>query len=95
MDAARGRRPVVGPAPGVLPPLASLGPKPIISGEQRVRVMRLVVWHYRAGASMRRIAVQLDRSYGFVNALMRQAREPRRRRGGPQRGGRRPKTDFE
>jgi hypothetical protein len=82
--------PVVGPAPEVLPPLTSLGPTPKITGERRVEVMRLVVWHYRAGASLRRIAAQLDRSYGFVTRLMWQAREPRRRPGGANRGRRSP-----
>jgi transposase len=72
--------------------LVDLGPWPLIEGDQRVEVTRLVVWHYRAGASMRQIAARLGRSYSFVNVLMRQAGEPRRRPGGAQRGGRRPAT---
>jgi hypothetical protein len=82
--------PVVGPAPEVLPPLTSLGPTPVIRGERRVEVMRLVVWHYRAGVSIRAIGARVDRSYGFVMRLMWQAREPRRRPGGANRGRRRP-----
>jgi hypothetical protein len=85
-----GSGPVVGAAPEALPPLVSLGPTPVIRGERRVEVMRLVVWHYRAGASLRRIAAQLDRSYGFVTRLMWQAREPRRGPGGANHGRRRP-----
>ena len=39
-------------------------------GPERARLARLLKRHYRAGKSIAEIAVELNRSYGFVRKLL-------------------------
>ncbi|MGJ6981127.1 helix-turn-helix domain-containing protein [Aestuariimicrobium soli] len=60
----------------------SLTPHQRVLGESRQQVAGLVVERYRAGESVRSIAADLGRSYGFVHQIVREAGEPLRARGG-------------
>lgn len=53
-----------------------------VTGEVREQLARDVVARYEAGASIRELAADLGRSYGFVHTLLKQSGVPLRGRGG-------------
>jgi transposase len=53
-----------------------------VTGEARDAMTRQVVSQYRAGASIRELAAELGRSYGFVHRLLCDAGVELRGRGG-------------
>lgn len=57
-----------------------------ITGEQRGQLAGSVARRYQTGESIRSIAEDLGRSYGFVQSLLTQAEVPLRSRGGDTRG---------
>jgi DNA-directed RNA polymerase specialized sigma24 family protein len=61
-----------------------------VKGDKRDELREKIRMDYESGASIRQIAASLDRSYGFVHRLLREARVELRRRGGtggPRRSG--------
>jgi hypothetical protein len=57
-----------------------------ITGEGRTDLAGSLVERYRAGESIRSIAQDIGRSYGFVHGLLAEAGVPMRSRGGATRG---------
>lgn len=57
-----------------------------ITGDERQRLMLAVVRRYLAGESIRSLATDTGRSYGFVQGLLKEAGVPLRARGGATRG---------
>lgn len=53
-----------------------------ITGKDRDRLSKTVVAQYRKGASIRSIAADLNRSYGFVHRMLLDAEVQLRGRGG-------------
>lgn len=53
-----------------------------IVGEQREELRSELAQRYAAGESIRAIAEDIGRSYGFVHGVLRQAETPLRARGG-------------
>jgi DNA-directed RNA polymerase specialized sigma24 family protein len=53
-----------------------------VKGDKRDALREKIRTDYESGASIRQIAVSLDRSYGFVHRLLLEARVELRRRGG-------------
>lgn len=60
----------------------TLTPHQRVLGDTRLEVARLVVQRYEAGESVRAIAADLGRSYGFVHRLVVESGTPLRGRGG-------------
>lgn len=60
-----------------------------IAGAQRTRLAAELRQRYEAGASIRSIADETGRSYGFVQGLLKETGAPLRGRGGATRGQRR------
>jgi hypothetical protein len=58
-----------------------------VSGRQRERLMADLRARYESGASIRALARQTGRSYGFVHGLLQEAGVALRRRGAPRRAG--------
>lgn len=56
-----------------------------ISGELRDEVAQSLAQRYRAGESIRSLASDVGRSYGFVQGLLKDAGVALRSRGGPRR----------
>ncbi len=63
-----------------------------VSGEQRHEVQQSFVERYQAGESIRSLAVDSGRSYGFVQALLKDAGVVFRTRGGSHRATRTKET---
>lgn len=57
-----------------------------ITGEEREQLMLSCVRRYRAGESIRSLAADTGRSYGFIQGLLKEAGVPLRPRGGATRG---------
>jgi transposase len=57
-----------------------------VTGEARERLVRDVVDRYQGGASIREIAGDVGRSYGFVHNILTTHGVPMRGRGGATRG---------
>lgn len=57
-----------------------------ITGEEREQLMLSCVRRYRAGESIRSLAADTGRSYGFIQGLLKEAGVPLRARGGATRG---------
>lgn len=53
-----------------------------VSGEQRDTLAAAVKERYLAGDTIRAIAADMGRSYGFVHGLLREQKVPLRARGG-------------
>ena len=53
-----------------------------IEGEQRAQVTADLVQRYEAGESIRSLAAEIGRSYGFVQGLLKDADVTFRKRGG-------------
>jgi transposase len=53
-----------------------------VSGDQREELMRIAAEQYAAGRSIRALAAELNRSYGFVHKLLGEAGVELRGRGG-------------
>lgn len=53
-----------------------------VSGDQRSEVATSVKQRYLAGETIRAIAADVGRSYGFVHGLLREQEVPLRARGG-------------
>ncbi len=53
-----------------------------VVGEQRSELQGRLADRYAAGESIRSIADDIGRSYGFVHGVLRQSDTPLRRRGG-------------
>lgn len=58
-----------------------------LSGEGRAQLAEKVRGRYEAGASIRSIAAEIERSYGFVQGLLKETGVPLRSRGGAHRSG--------
>ena len=58
-----------------------------VSGADRVTLSRAVERKYLSGVSVRTIAAECGRSYGFVHGLLAQAGVPFRQRGGSNKRG--------
>lgn len=54
-----------------------------VVGERRTSLAAELAKRYEAGESVRSIADDIGRSYGFVHGLLVQEKVPMRRRGGP------------
>lgn len=59
-----------------------------VVGEQRAELVTELTRRYAAGESIRSIAQDIGRSYGFVHGMLRQADTPLRGRGGATRNSR-------
>jgi hypothetical protein len=57
-----------------------------VVGEQRDALVGELAQRYEAGESIRAIAQDIGRSYGFVHGVLRQSQTPLRGRGGATRG---------
>ncbi|GAB3279486.1 helix-turn-helix domain-containing protein [Actinocorallia lasiicapitis] len=57
-----------------------------VSGDQRADLARTAADKYASGASIRSLAAELGRSYGFVHKLLGEAGVELRGRGGNNRG---------
>lgn len=57
-----------------------------VVGEQRAALGSELAQRYAAGESIRSIAEDIGRSYGFVHGVLRQSDTPLRSRGGATRG---------
>ncbi|SNS21685.1 helix-turn-helix domain-containing protein [Rhodococcoides kyotonense] len=64
-----------------------------ITGDSRDRLRSQLVEQYTAGASIRVLAQQTGRSYGFVHKVLAESDTPLRTRGGPNRRKRTDRTD--
>ncbi len=53
-----------------------------VTGEQRAELARTLEGKYRAGASIRELASDTGRSYGFIHRVLTDAGVPLRGRGG-------------
>jgi len=53
-----------------------------VAGEQRSEIAAGIKERYLAGETIRSIAADVGRSYGFVHGLLREAEVPLRARGG-------------
>jgi hypothetical protein len=53
-----------------------------VTGEAREQLARQIVARYEAGASIRELAAEQGRSYGFVHTVLRQSGAQMRGRGG-------------
>nr|WP_243636667.1 helix-turn-helix domain-containing protein [Rhodococcus sp. Eu-32] len=56
-----------------------------ITGDSRDRLRAMLVDRYASGASIRSLAEQTGRSYGFVHKVLAESDTPLRTRGGPNR----------
>ncbi len=57
-----------------------------VTGDRRSDLSQELVTRYQGGASIRSLAEDVGRSYGFVHALLVEAGVPMRSRGGATRG---------
>ena len=65
---------------------ATLAPRARIKGADRDKVAKRYVARYRKGESIRSIAEESGRSYGFVHRILNEAEVTLRSRGGATRG---------
>jgi len=72
-------------------PAARLAPQRRIVGTERVTVTGDCIRRYRAGQSIRSIAADLGRSYGFVHRILTEGGVRLRPRGGAHHAPRRPR----
>lgn len=64
-----------------------------ITGAERERLTRQVVAKYKAGGTVRSIAAEIGRSYGFTHRLLADSPEGLRQRGGNRRQRKAPLRD--
>lgn len=74
-----------------MPAAAPLAPQRRIVGTERVTVTKDCVGRYRAGQSIRSIAIDIGRSYGFVHRVLTEGGVRLRPRGGARHTARRPR----
>lgn len=61
--------------------LGTIAPHTRLTGPERQRVSNQLRWAYLDGASIRQLADETGRSYGFVHAILSEAGVPLRARG--------------
>jgi hypothetical protein len=62
--------------------VAKIPPRHQVTGDQRTKVQRELVAKYRKGASIRGLAAEYGRSYGFMHRILTEAGIALRGRGG-------------